>query len=387
MMTQQTHSISLKADVEEGKSFPLGAACRADGITPGTLAMYERRVRVIYPLEGGRILLSTGPAWDIHLEPEAVSDDGHQFEFTVRSERPFLYCKPCVASGSGVHRACGPDNLVLMTETGRRDIYPHFLPEKCGRISAVVRNDSPILGREHLFRVYFPPGYDENTLKRYPVAYMQDGRNLFFPEEAFLGAEWEVDETLDRLDSMSVIDKTIVVALYAGRREEEYTAPGYRLYGRSIVEEVKPFIDSRLRTLPGPSETGVIGSSLGGVVSFFMAWEWPEVFGRAACLSSTFGWRDDLIQRVLREPKRDIKIYLDSGWPGDNYEVTLSMSMALVERGYQFGRDFLHIVFPNASHGESAWASRLHLPVQLFSGKVARASQRFGKAERPPDAA
>jgi hypothetical protein len=94
-----------------------------------------------------------------------------------------------------------------------------------------------------------------------------------------------------------------------------------------------------------------------------------------------------VIDRVLSEPKSSAKFYLDSGWPGDNYEVTLSMSMALVERGYQFGRDFLHIVFPNASHGESAWATRLHLPVQLFSGKVARASQRFGKAEPPPDAA
>src|SRR5262249_37055433 len=155
----------------------------------------------------------------------------------------------------------------------------------------------------HLFRVYLPPGYGENTLRRYPVAYMQDGRNLFFPEESFLGAEWQVDETLDLLDSMSVIDQTIVVGIYAERREEEYTAPGYRLYGRSLAEEVKPFIDSRFRTLPGPSDTAVIGSSLGGVVSFFMAWEWPEVFGRAACLSSTFGWKDDLIERVLREPK------------------------------------------------------------------------------------
>jgi predicted alpha/beta superfamily hydrolase len=340
--------------------------------------VYERRVRVVYPLEDGMIVLSTGPTWDERLEPEAVGGDGREFEFTVRSERPFIYCKPCLVSGSGVRQACGPGNLVLMTESGRRDIYPHFSAEKGGRISPVVRSESRLLGRTHLFRVYFPPGYEENTLKRYPVVYMQDGPNLFFPEEAFLGTEWEVDETLDLLDSMSMIDKTIVVGIYAAKREEEYTAPGYRLYGRSVVEEVKPFVDSRFRTLAGPAETGVMGASLGGVVSLFMAWEWPDVFGRAACLSSTFAWRDDLIERVLREPKREIKIYLDSGWPGDNYEVTLSMSMALVERGYQFGRDFLHFVFPNAPHGEASWAARLHLPFQLFSGKVARASRRFG---------
>jgi hypothetical protein len=51
--------------------------------------------------------------------------------------------------------------------------------------------------------------------------------------------------------------------------------------------------------------------------------------------------------------------------------------MALIERGYSFGGDFLHFVFPNAPHGEASWASRLHLPLQLFRGKVARASRRF----------
>ena len=342
------------------------------------MTMYERKVRVIYPPVSGTMALVTGVTGNERVEPDDLDGDHGVYEFTLRSERPFLYCKPCQISGAGVRRACGPANLVLMTEPGRRDIYPHFEPASVGRISSVVKSDSGILGRTHLFRVYTPPGYGENTLKRYPVAYMQDGRNLFFPEESFLGAEWEVDETLDLLDSMNVIDKTVVVGVYAARREEEYTAPGYHAYGRSIVEEVKPFIDARFRTLTGPAETGVMGASLGGVVSFYMAWEWPEVFGRAACLSSTFAWRDDLIERVLREPKRDLKIYLDSGWPGDNYEVTLSMSMALVERGYQFGRDFLHFVFPNATHGEASWASRLHLPFQLFSGKVARASRRFG---------
>jgi predicted alpha/beta superfamily hydrolase len=344
--------------------------------------MFQKTVRVTYPVTGGRIVLRIGPTWDVQLEPEVVNSDGHEFDFLISSQHPFLYCKPCIVTTTGVCQACGPGNLVLMTQTGRRDIYPHFYTGDCGDISEVINNDSSILGRAHLFRVYLPPGYEENTLKRYPVVYMQDGRNLFFPQESFLGADWQVRQTLDLLDSMSVIDKTIVVGLYAQNREEEYTAPGYRFYGRSIVEEVKPFIDSPFRTLPGSTDTAVMGSSLGGVVSFFMGWEWPEVFGRVACLSSTFGWKDNLMDRVLREPKRDIKIYLDSGWPRDNYEVTLSMAMALMERGYEFGGNLLHFVFPNACHSESAWASRLHLPAQLFSGKLARGSQPFGRPVR-----
>ena len=77
-------------------------------------------------------------------------------------------------------------------------------------------------------------------------------------------------------------------------------------------------MDETYRTLPGPRHTAVMGSSLGVVVSLFLAWQWPEVFGNAACLSSTFGYRDDLHERIETEPKRPIKIYLDSGWPRNN---------------------------------------------------------------------
>jgi len=117
------------------------------------------------------------------------------------------------------------------------------------------------------------------------------------------------------------------------------------------------------------------GSSLGGVVSFYTVWQYPEVFGGAVCMSSTFSHKDDLLERVLSEPKRKIGFYLDSGWPGDNYEVTVAMALALVSRGWRYGRDLLYLCFPRAAHDEKAWGMRLHLPMQLFTGAVARASR------------
>ena len=110
-------------------------------------------------------------------------------------------------------------------------------------------------------------------------------------------------------------------------------------------------------------------------MSFYLAWQHPEVFGFAACLSSTFSHRDDLIERVLAEPKRDVRFYLDSGWPGDNYEVTLAMALALRHSGYEYGRDYLHLAFPHASHDEDAWGDRLHLPLQYFVGKMSAAAR------------
>ena len=205
---------------------------------------------------------------------------------------------------------------------------------------------------------------------------MQDGQNLFFPEEAFRQQEWDVDETSHVLRAMQAIEDLIVVGVYSNeRREEEYTKPGYEAYARSIVEEIVPVEQLFLRTTKNRLDRTMWGSSLGGVVSFYSVWQYPEVFGGAICMSTTFSHKDDLIQRVLSEPKRKIGFYLDSGWPNDNYEVTMAMALALVSRGWRFGRDLVYLCFPHAAHDEKAWGVRLHLPMQFFTGAVARASR------------
>jgi predicted alpha/beta superfamily hydrolase len=323
------------------------------------------------------MLLRTELDWERDTEPVAVSDDGETSTFALEARKPFLYFKCLlVTAESGARWSVGANSLLTMTTDDVADVFPHFDPPETGSFSPVIERDSAILGRKHLVRVYLPPGYHENTLRRYPVLYMQDGKNLFFPEEAFLGREWGVGEAVHLLDTMNAVDRVVIVGVYSGDRMGEYTKPGYEAYARSVVEELKPEVDRRIRVLTSPSETGVIGSSLGGVVSFFMAWEYPRVFGYAACMSSTFSHKDDLIDRVLAEPTHSSKFYLDSGWPGDNYEVTLAMAMALGRRGYRVREDFLHLVFPLEEHDERAWGRRLHLPVQLGLGTVTTAQRR-----------
>jgi hypothetical protein len=89
-------------------------------------------------------------------------------------------------------------------------------------------------------------------------------------------------------------------------------------------------------------------------------------------MSSTFSYQDDLIHRVLTEPFRDVGFYLDSGWPGDNFEVTAGMAVALIARGWEYGRNLLHLCFPMADHSEKSWGMRLHLPLQFLVGAVAQ---------------
>jgi predicted alpha/beta superfamily hydrolase len=341
----------------------------------GTL--HRRSVRVHYPAEGGRIVLRTEGDWERDLEPVDVSANGEVATFVLEARRPFVYLKPCLRGAAGELRwAVGPNMLAVLTTDRVGDVYPHFHGTEHGSFSDLIELDSAILAREHRLRVYLPAGYAENPLRRYPVFYMQDGTNLFFPEEAFAGRDWQVDEVLKLLDSMSLVEPVLVVGIHSGDRANEYTKPGYEAYARSVVEEVRPLVARRLRVLDAPNETAVLGSSLGGVVSFYMAWQYPHVFGYAACMSSTFSFQDDLIERVLAEPKSPAKFYLDSGWPQDNYEVTLAMAMAFAQRGYRVREDFLHLVFPHAEHDEGAWGARLHLPLQLALGKPGVAHRR-----------
>ena len=132
---------------------------------------------------------------------------------------------------------------------------------------------------------------------------------------------------------------------------------------------MKPWVDGRYRTLTDAASTAVMGSSLGGVVSFYLGWQYPEVFGAAGCLSSTFGFDDDLVERVRREKRRPVRFYLDSGWPRDNFEATRTMRNALARRGWEPGRDLMYLAFPNARHNEEAWSMRIHVPFQFFFGR------------------
>jgi predicted alpha/beta superfamily hydrolase len=265
----------------------------------------------------------------------------------------------------------------MMGEDDARVVYPYFFSDGRGNFSPLIEIPSGILGRDHRLRVYLPPGYEENTLARYPIAYMQDGQNLFFPEEAFQGRDWQVNETSQILRAMRAVEDLVIVGVYSAgeRRMEEYTQPGYEAYARSLVEEIVPAEQRYLRVSKERRDRSMLGSSLGGVVSFYTVWQYPEIFGCAACMSSTFSFKDDLIERVLSEPRREVRFYLDSGWPNDNYEVTIAMATALVSRGWQYGRDLIHLCFPQAAHSEKAWGVRLHLPAQLFNGVVARASR------------
>jgi predicted alpha/beta superfamily hydrolase len=321
-------------------------------------------LRVHFPLTSGRLVVRAEPDWTTDIAPAAITGNGSTHEFQLPADRPFRYFKPVLIDGEE-RWAVGANKLWVAHRGAAIDVYPHFREDQhCSECELLQLSDES--RRRHQFRVFYPPGYHENSLRRYPVLYMQDGQNLFFQDEAFGKQHWRIAETLTQLDAMNAIEQVIVVGIYPNAREIDYTQPGYESYGRFITERLKPYIDAHYRTLPDANHTAVMGSSLGGVVSLYLAWQFPRVFGAAACLSSTFGWRDDLAQRIAREERPDIRVYLDSGWPNDNYEATRHMRSLLASRGFLEGENLHYFSFPEATHNEHHWAMRAHLPFQLF---------------------
>src|SRR5262249_9148503 len=146
--------------------------------------------------------------------------------------------------------------------------------------------------------------YRENALKRYPVLYMHDGQNLFEAATSAFGTEWQVDENIDAAVAAGRMDEVIAVGVHntANRIWEDtpgcdatYGGGGAEVYERFLIDTVKPFIDQSFRTLPDKDNTAVMGSSLGGLLSFYLARRNPTVFAKAGCMSSSFWWNDEAL--------------------------------------------------------------------------------------------
>ena len=174
--------------------------------------------------------------------------------FEITSDKAFVYFKPCLRREADFKWSVGANYLLLLDTDVEQSVYPRFFSSDRGSFSELIEAPSQYYDQAHKVRVFLPPGYQENTLKHYPVLYMHDGNNLFLPQEASFGETWEVAANLDLLDSLRTVREVIVVGVWPLDRMAEYTQPAYSDYGKFLVEELKPFIDRRVSNAAGPAE-------------------------------------------------------------------------------------------------------------------------------------
>lgn len=239
---------------------------------------------------------------------------------------------------------------------------------------------SRFLAQDRDLIVYLPPGYRKTRTKRYPVLYLHDGQNLFDGATSFIpGRDWQVDETAERLIEAGQIEPLIIVGIYntGMDRVDEYTPTlDDRLkkggsadwYGRMLVEELKPFIDSSYRTRNSRENTGLGGSSLGGLVSLYLGLKYPRVFGKLAIISPSAWWDHRMIIHEVEslEKKPDLRIWLDIGTAeGEAIKALPPLRDALIDKGWKLDEDLRYFEAADAVHDERAWADRVE-PVLRF---------------------
>ncbi len=221
--------------------------------------------------------------------------------------------------------------------------------------------------------VWLPPSYEKDSTARYPVLYMHDGQNIIDPSTSFIGYDWRVDEVSDSLIKAGRMKEVIVVGVYnSPDRTAEYadTKKG-KAYMDFLIHTLKPLVDSTYRTLPDRENTAVMGSSMGGLISFLLAWRHPEVFSKAGCLSPVLP--DDLIKEVsdYDGPNKHLRLYVDIGGVGLEQRLRPGcddMIPVLEKKGFKMHRDLEWFVDPKAEHNERAWAARLWRPLTFLLG-------------------
>ena len=223
--------------------------------------------------------------------------------------------------------------------------------------------EAPQLNTHKKIWVYLPEKYN-NSESTYPVFYMHDAQNLFDAKTSYVG-EWKVDEYLDSITKNEVI----VIGIEHGneKRIEELTPFPNKKYGGGngdnyllfIKNTLKPHIDISYRTKPEAKYTTIIGSSLGGLISYYAALKYPNTFGKAGVFSPSFWFSDEIIDftqntNLETHPKLYFLIGSDEG-----KEVISDMEniiSLLIQKGfpkYQIKKEVIN----GGKHNEAFWSS------------------------------
>lgn len=258
--------------------------------------------------------------------------------------------------------------------------------------------------------VWLPENYSPE--KKYSVLYMHDGQMLFDATTTWNKQEWQVDDVVTKLVAENKIEDVIVVGVWniptirhldlfpqkafdlLPKQEKEkmieqakainldLTKINSDNYLKFIVEEVKPFVDKQFSTYSDAAHTAVMGSSMGGLISMYAICEYPEIFSKAACLSTHWiGLKDvennpipnaffTYMQKNLPNPDTH-KIYFDFGTETlDAFYVKYedNVNQILAEKGFT-EKNAKNLKFEGTDHSENSWQKRIHIPLEFMFEK------------------
>jgi len=251
--------------------------------------------------------------------------------------------------------------------------------------------------------IWLPAGYD--SIHSLPVLYMFDGQNIFHGKKSWIENKydhgWQVDLTLDSLYRLGTVPKIIVVGIFNTglSRYSEYipNQPKKKIKEqlkfaeerviksldanggiksdsllKFIVKELKPYVDKTYKTKKGKEHTFLAGSSMGGLISAYAICKYPNVFGKAACISTHWPALDGVFIEYLKyhiPDSKSHKFYFDYGTKGlDKYyePYQLKVDSIMVSNGYEKNLNWLTKKFYNEDHNANFWRKRFHYAMEFF---------------------
>lgn len=247
---------------------------------------------------------------------------------------------------------------------------------------------SRVFRNKRMLRIWTPPEYylQQNSGRRYPVFYLNDGQNLFESSTSFTGVEWRVGETAGQMIEQNLIPPMIFVGIDNARVERirEYlpyrsmnppvVRPKGERYPEFLIKEVMPFIATRYRVANGPANTALGGSSLGGLISLYTILAAPGAFGYALLESASLWVANRRILRDCRGFRRwPQKMFVGVGTSEvgrDDKDLQTVENVRELERilrrsGMNECRLRVEIAH-GATHSEGAWAARFPDALKFF---------------------
>ena len=239
--------------------------------------------------------------------------------------------------------------------------HPDFLPE------IKIISDAfeiPQLIKTRRIAALLPHDYHSSE-KAYPVLYLQDGQNLF-DEHAPFGT-WGVDKKLALLSEKGVGGIIIIAIDHAeDERIAEFTPSSKtqlgsgdgKKYVRFLADTLKPYIDKHFRTLPDRENTGIGGSSMGGLISIYAGLMYPEVYGKLMIFSPSLWVMPNIHFHALNlDHSDDAKIYL---YAGEHESKNMIPNIRrfkenVAQRGIEANIDFKLSIDPEGKHNEARW--------------------------------
>lgn len=349
----------------------LGALGTAAGNSITINAHYPKHVQL--HLRGS----GCGLNWDSGVKMEEFGDNSWSITVDCPAKDSDLEVKVLISDkdwmiGSNHHVDMGSNST---------DIYPWFYETK-GTFEIIENVYSKELKNSRDVILYFPPSYTENTLKVHEnVLIMHDGQNLFDPRTSAFGA-WMCQDTLDATIVGGTSAEVLVVGAYnTVDRNDEYTyvydeseGMGGKgdLYLDWIESTLIPTVQSKYRVNIKREKLGILGSSLGGLISCYAGWTRSDVYGKAGCMSSSFWWADqDYQHNVITEscPKANADMYMDSG-NGSKGERDCTQYTAEIydyqieECNFIAESNVFKYVQPGGEHNEASWGERFYMPIE-----------------------